>query len=353
MISNIHGIGLSVAALLSYDSYDYDEREEAISTTTLLKPIKQIAIQVQTKLDKTSKPLVIDVTDLVASRTGSATHDALEKIWLEGDYKIAMKRLGYDDDVIKSIRVNPKVNNPDNINVYVEIRGEKAIGRWLVTGKFDFVGEGKLEDLKNTSDYVVKMTIAEMSDYNIIMAKESLTEVQKIHILRQKCPKIYAYVMQGSIYKMIHPDIILEEYMSIQFIIKDYKKAYSGNPGYPPTNPFQLNLGLFSAEATEEYCKDRLTMLEAALMVDQDSMTPCTDAELWRGKTVWKYFANPEGKRSSKNFTDASAAHQWCAEKGKGIVKEFKSPPRACNYCANRFVCNQAQSYVDAGELEL
>ena len=352
-ITNINGVGLSVAVLLAHDNYDYDNRKNAISATTLLKSVKQVALQVQVK-EAGGESLDIDVTDLVASRTGSATHDALEHVWLKGHYKSAMRSLGYQKDIIEAIKVNPASDElvKGDIPVYVEIRGEIEVDGTIITGKFDFVGDGKLEDLKNTIEWVVVKTLKELKGYRSIMdSKEPM--MRKIELIYSSCPKVFAYIMQGSIYRLIHGDIITKKYMSIQFIIKDFKKYNSNKDDYPNMNPYELKLDLFPTKDVLEWIRIRVAKIKASALMEQKDMKPCTKSELWSDPSKWKYFTKPDSKRAYRAFDNPEDAYEMCESRGSGIVKEVIGKPKACLYCANRFVCEQAAGYIRQGLIEV
>lgn len=63
--------------------------------------------------------------------------------------------LGYPSKVIANVRVNPKPEDlfDDCIPVYLEQRTYKNVGKYTVSGQFDFVGDGRVEDIKTTSAY--------------------------------------------------------------------------------------------------------------------------------------------------------------------------------------------------------
>ena len=352
-ITNINGVGLSVAVLLAHDTYDYDSRENAISTTTLLRSVKQVAIQIQQK-EAGGERIDIDVTDLVASRTGSATHDALEHVWIKGHYKSAMRKLGYQKDIIEAIKVNPASDElvKGDIPVYVEIRGEIEVDGTIITGKFDFVGDGKLEDLKNTIEWVVVKTLKELKEYRSILDTKE-TMLHKIESIYSNCPKLFSYVMQGSIYRLIHSDIVTKDYMAIQFIIKDFKKYNVSKDDHPTMNPYELKLDLFPAEAVMEWVRLRIAKIKAAALMEQRLMKPCTQTELWSDSTKWKYFTKPESAKAYRVFDNPTDAYDLCESRGSGIVKEVIGKPKACGFCPNKLVCEQATIYVRQGLLVL
>jgi hypothetical protein len=69
-----------------------------------------------------------------------------------------MASLGYPQDIIDRVIVNPTPEDlkPDSIPVYMELRSFKEIDGVRVSGKFDFVAEGKVEDFKSTSTFAWK-----------------------------------------------------------------------------------------------------------------------------------------------------------------------------------------------------
>ena len=46
--------------------------------------------------------------------------------------------------------------NPDAIPVYMEQRAYKQVGKYKVSGKFDFVAEGRVQDFKSTGVFILK-----------------------------------------------------------------------------------------------------------------------------------------------------------------------------------------------------
>ena len=75
--TNKDNVSLPLAVWLMHDDYDYDSRDNVISATALLKPIRALVLIDQHKgLDKT-----VDIMSLVSSRMGSAIHAIAEKAW--------------------------------------------------------------------------------------------------------------------------------------------------------------------------------------------------------------------------------------------------------------------------------
>jgi hypothetical protein len=147
--SNQMNIPLPLAVFLATDDYDYDPT--AISATALMKPIRQLILT--KRVNPEDNP--IDISGLVSSRMGSAIHAAIEKAWLTP--KNALKALGLPEKIANNIVINPSKEmlefNPDAIPVYMEQRAYRQVGKHKVSGKFDFVAEGRVQDFKSTSVY--------------------------------------------------------------------------------------------------------------------------------------------------------------------------------------------------------
>jgi hypothetical protein len=353
MITNKHNIGLSLAVMLCSDDYDHDSRPNAISTTTLLQPLRTLALK---SIYKEVLVTDIDVTQLVASSTGSAVHNQLENVWLNS-VKVSqgLYNLGYKNH---SVLVNPTEedikDNPNTTLVYVERRSEMAVGKYMLTGKYDIVMAGKLEDLKNTGSFKVIKTLKEEGKYlelfNQINSKNSL---QMLYSIREHCPSMFDYAMQGSIYALLNPDIITKPYMSVQFIIKDWMKFKVGQDFYPEINPYQLDIDLFSKESTLGWVKDVMHNLEDILTTG--SLPLCNDAELWRDPPQFKVYKDIKSKRAlpKGTFDNISSAQNFNdARKVTGDIRLIPSVPRRCTYCNVREVCTQYDEFIETGLLK-
>lgn len=319
---NTSSIPLSLSVFLATDNYDHDS--ETVSVTTLLKPLKQIVLGARVPVEDA----LIDISGLVSSRLGSAIHDGIERSWLNG-YKQAMAALGYPQRVIDKVLVNPE---PDQlyegcIPVYLERRSSKLIAGRKVSGKFDFVGEGRLEDFKNTT--VFTYTNGSKDD---------------------------DYVMQGSMYRWLNPDIITADTMAIQYIFTDWSQAQAkSSPKYPPTRTLEKVYQLKSVQETEAFVTNKIRLIDTYWNADESAMPACTDTELWRKEPQWKYYKNPQKTaRSTKNFDNKQDAYIQMAQDGNvGIVKEVPGQVTACKYCPAFAICKQKDDLIAAGDLIL
>lgn len=320
--TNQTNIPIALAVWLARDEYDYSENENEISVTTLLKPVRQIILS--KRLPVTEQ--FIDIGDIFKSRMGTALHNAIEQSWLT-HLKPSMKALGYPDKVIDRIVINPEKIEEGQIPVYLEQRKKKQIGKWTISGKFDFVGEGRVQDFKSTGTFTYT----------------NQTNAEK-------------YSWQGSMYRYLCPEIITENEMQIHYLFTDWSKLRAiREAGYPQTNPLTQSYTLKSIQETEAYIKGKLTELEKYWDAPEEDIPNCSDEDLWRDPPVWKYYKNPNNlNRSTKNFETRQEAIVRFVEDGSvGLVKEVKGKVTACKYCPAATICSQKNQYILSGELTM
>lgn len=340
--TNESKIGLSMAVFLVHDDYDYDPRKNAVSTTSVLKPPRQTILSQRVQ----NKTTVMDIKALIASSLGTAVHDGVEGAWLNGNYKKAMRKLGFPQETIDRIVVNhgyiddpvsgkrikdPKAGPlPKNaIPVYMEIRNERELDGITITGKFDFVGNGELEDHKTTGVYS--------------FISGSNTE---------------KFRLQGSIYRWLNQDIITSDRMIINYTFTDWNNlryTIEKNQGYPPHRVMSVPLTLLPIDETEKYLKGRIATLKKYIDKPEQDLPQCTPEELWQDKTVYKYYKDPSSKtRSTKNFDNFAEAQLRLVKDGSvGVIDIVKGKAKACLYCAGAPMCSQAKQLVLDGLLDM
>ena len=322
-VTNLHNVPLALAVWLLADDYDYVNEPNYISATTLLKPLRHIILPRRVPHEMR---VAADVSDFLARRMGQSLHNSIEHAWIN-KYAQSLKLLGYPDHVIKNVVINPTPEalqeNKEIIPIYLERRDMKKIGKWLIGGKFDLVAEGRVMDFKSTSTYVWTRGVRDDE-----------------------------HILQGSIYRLIHPEIITEDTMEIAYIFKDWSKALAlNNPAYPQRPMLSKSLDLMSLEDTENWIKRKLALVEQFWDAPEKDIPECTNEELWLGEPKFKYYGDPEkakdpNARSTKNFDSLSEANKYKAEKGKGIViTAFGSPKRCKEYCDAFPICTQKDRY--------
>lgn len=321
--ANTGAVPLSLAVFLATDNYDHDEA--TISATALIKPIRQIVLSA--RVDNTLAS--VDLVQMVSSRMGTAIHDGIERAWLTNHQK-AMSAIGIPQKIIDKVRINPVGCDrllDGIIPIYLEQRSQKQVGKYLVSGKFDFVGDGRVEDFKSTSTYT---------------AINSTNDDK--------------YILQGSIYRWLNPEIITKDEMAIQFIFTDWSAARArAEPGYPQQRIQQRVLPLKSIAETQHYVESKLNQIDRYMDAEEQNIPHCTDDDLWRSAPVFKYYKNPEKTaRSTKNFDTKQEAYIRLSEEGgKGIVIERPGQVTACKYCSAFSACSQKDALIAQGDLIL
>ena len=323
--SNVSSVPLSLGVFLATDSYDHNPDNNVISVTTLLKPLRQIILGNRVP----TKDASVDLVQMMASRMGSAIHDGIERSWVH-NYKSAMQSLGLPQRVIEKVRINPmgaERKLEGIIPIYLEQRAYKQVGKFNVSGKFDFVGDGRVEDFKTTSTYTAMHG----------------TNDDK-------------HAMQGSLYRWLNPDIITKDEMAIQFIFTDWSKAKAMQDSKYPQSRIQQRIHkLKPLNEIDAYVKSKLGQIDRYMAVEEPDLPHCTDEDLWRSEPVFKYYKNPDKtSRSTKNFdTKQEAMIRMAEDGGKGIVLEKPGQVTACKYCNAFSICSQKDTLIAQGDLVL
>ena len=344
--TNEKDYGLSVAVWLADSEYDHSPVEGPyVSVTGLLKPIRMIILDQRLKvLNETSDTSeVMDLDRFIPSRLGTAIHDSIEHSWTRLDedgkpaYRKALRRLGYPEDVILAIHVNPNdeelKTNPDIIPVYLEQRSFKVINGYTVGGKFDFIGNGVSEDFLS------------MGSWGFI-----------------KDDKDSDFIKQLSMYHWLNPDKITEDWAKIQKIITDWNKleALKGaGKGYPENRIVEKILDLMTVEETEAWVTDKIDEIKSYEGTDEQDLPVCTQKELWQDDPVFKYYGRTKkgtiSMKATKSFDDSASAYAHKTKEGDGEVKAIYPKAKRCGYCAafTADICTQGRELMAAGLLQL
>ena len=314
IVTDTKNIGIVMSVWAIHDDYDYQDEENYISVTSLMKPIKQIILGARAPKQET-----IDISDFVSRAMGTAIHASVEKAWEH--YEVNLKKLGYPKEVIDRVRINPEPEElfEGCIPIYIEQRAKKKIAGYTVGGKFDMVAEGIVHDNKTTSAYTW-----------VFGGRDD------------------EHKMQGSLYRWLNPEKITENFIRINYLFTDWQAMMARQkPTYPQARIQQKDIILLEPAETERWVVNKLNTLSRLWNADENSIPDCTDEELWRSDPVYKYYKDPaktDGK-STKNFDDASEAYQHLAVQGVGVVKEFPGTVKRCGYCAAYEVCQQRRKY--------
>jgi hypothetical protein len=328
-VGNQLGISLPLAVWLLHDEYDYVDKPNYISVTGLMKSLRQIILPSRIPPSEVQS----DVSEFIARKLGHAIHDSIEQAWLRG-YRRSMKLLGYPDDVIERIAVNPtdeeRQASNEMIPVYLEQRMFREITidgvTHLIGGKFDMVADGIVNDAKSCSAWSwAKGTndtkhSEQMSLYRWLDAAQPLRKID-------------------------------QDFGTINYIFTDWSKAMLKSPNYPQKRVESKNIPLKSLAETEAWVIAKLRQVAKYKDAPESELPECTDEELWRSDPVFKYYSDPAKAldptaRATKNFDSLSEANKFLAEKGKGIVITKLGEPKACGYCAAFDACTQKDKYL-------
>lgn len=315
MITNKEDVPLTLAVWAVDDDYDYVNQENYISVTQLIKPIKQIILGMRVTDEDT------DVSDLINAALGTSIHSGIEKAW-KFNYKKNLKSLGYSDELINKIKINPKKEDlkDTDIPIYIEQRNTIKVDNFTIGGKFDMVADGILHDNKSTSVYTW------------------------IYGGRDK-----DYCLQGSLYKLINKDIIKEDFIRVNYIFTDWQKsAAAQNIKYPLNRLVCKDIPLLSLEETQKFVEDKVKQIKLYKDSPEEKLPRCTDEDLWRAEPKYKYYADPTktSGRSTKNFTSFEEANEYKLAKGnKGVVIVVPGEVKRCMYCRAYNICKQRREY--------
>lgn len=321
---NVAEVPLALAVFLASDNYDYDDTPFTISTTTLLQPIRKIILPNRLPPGEG----LSDLASMMTLRLGTAVHDGIERAW-KTNHRAAMAALGYPAKLIDRIVVNPSPeilkSFPGIIPIYLEQRLKRKIGKWTITGKFDFVGEGIVQDFKTASVW---------------------SYMNQVNATKQ--------TQQGSIYRWLDPELITSDEMHIHHIFMDWKAGMvKTDPSYPPQRFKRQVFPLLGIQETEMFIRRKIALIEQHWDTPEDELPECDAEDLWRSEPVFKYYKNPEStKRSTKNFDNAHDARVRFVEDGSvGRVKEVPGQVTACKYCPAFAICSQKDQLIAQGEL--
>lgn len=323
LYANVGDVPLALAVFLASDYYDHDHTVNTISTTTLLKPLRQIILPARIPAGEAMPNLA----DMMNNRMGSAIHDGIEKAWVT-NHKPAMAALGLPQRVIDRVRINPTPEEltEDIIPIYLEQRLKRQMGKWIITGKFDFVGEGRVQDFKTTSVWTYK---------NQVNANK--------------------YTQQGSIYRWLNPTMIHQDEMDIHYIFTDWKVGMQKtDPSYPPRRFHKQSFPLMPLGETEQFIRTKVNLIEKHWDTPEEELPLCDDEELWRSEPVFKFYKSGDTtkSRSTKNFDSRQEAVIFMSTSGgNGAIKEVPGQVTACKYCPAFAICSQKDSLIASGDL--
>ena len=321
--TNRHNIDLTMAVFLAHNDYDGVNEDASISVTTLLKPTKEIILASRfPQTEPTS-----DISLQIASSIGSAIHAGIERAWKDNP-KETLKLLGQPAAVYDTLRINPEDNDDDYFNVFIEQRASREINGFTINGKYDFIIDGVVEDIKTTSTFSWMKRVNDEK-----------------------------YILQGSMYKWLNPEKVTEDYIKIHFVFTDWTKLdYIKNPkNYPPLRIMTRTFKCLSPTDTQNWVIAKLRQLHKHWQLPQEELPVCGPTELWQDSPVYKYYksGNTNGRATAVCKTPQEADIKRRENGGMGVVLTVYGKPKACKWCTALHACTQGQNYVLSGEINL
>lgn len=329
--TNTTDIPLVLAVWLAADGgYDLAYDPLTVSATSLMKPTRSLVLnrRIEASLQ------TVDVADLVQAKLGTAVHTAVEDSWIYDKFA-AMERLGIPQAVRDKIVLNPEIAAElpvDAIPIYMEKRTSRPVTvegvTWTVSGKFDAVVEGTVQDIKTTKVF------------NYIKG----TNDDK-------------YALQGSIYRWLNPDIITNDHIEVLMVFTDWSPLKAQvDKTYPQKRVLVRKLPLLSMEETESWVVAQLQELNHNLDRPQEDLPRCTPEELWMDPPKWAYYKDKRKlARATKLFDTSAEANAYAAKIGSGnhLIVRRDMEPKYCRYCPAIQACTQAEEYINQGILKI
>lgn len=278
MLTNRLKLPRSIVAAVTNDPYTRGDSD--ISVTQLISPPYQRRLRESSEVEQ-----VEDVSDRVWSLLGQCVHLLLERAY--------PAHIG-------------------DTNAFLELRLFHEILGWKVSGQFDVLEDGCLQDFKVTSVWSV-------------MGDTKIEWEQQLNLLRYLC----------------HVNKLGVDSLRIVAILRDWSKSKASmNPGYPRAQVEVIDIPMWSLEKAEEYLIERVK-------AHQDSTPPvCSDKERWKKNDIFAVMK--EGRKSAVRLYDTSEhenaeqlanVHAETAGDGHFVVKRAGEFTRCQNYCNVSHVC--------------
>jgi hypothetical protein len=275
-----------VVQWLKLDEYDYEEG--TFSATTLLQPPRIYALK-----KKHYDELEMDVSDLIASRYGTAIHDSIEKVGLT--------------------------------NCLQERRLRTLVDEKVITGKFDI-----MKKLENRKYQIVDVKSTSVWTY-IFNSKEE------------------DYIKQLSIYRFLGHmngfNVIKDAEVFMIFTDWSPSKARK-DPNYPQSRIQIVHLTLWDIEKTRKFITERVRLLDETSKLEESDMPECTEKELWAQKSLYDL------KRNGRIVATYKKKPVKMLEDSSLELVERKGEVKRCSYCNVRNFCSQYKKLKEEGRIK-
>lgn len=287
---------------LAYDDYDHVTNPATFSATTLLKPVRVHWLTL-----RHDSQLKMDVSDLAASKIGTAVHDSIETIDTDG--------------VMKEFRLEHKLL----------IDGKDI----TIRGKFDILekqpdGTYSLRDIKTTSVWT------------FILGGKDDDYCKQMSIYRWLLAKDKEFV--GKPNDVGYIDFFFTDWQSAKAKMDKEYPQHKVRPGY--------KVQLMSIDETEAFIKERVRQFLKYENTSDNMLPPCNHKDLWATEEKWAVKKKGATKATKLCDTQEQANAYMYNKNIKGIV-EYRAPKvKRCKYCSAFPFCQQGQGYAAAGQIQ-
>ena len=226
----------------NYNAYKGKRSKEFLSSSSMNSDIRYLVLSKR-----------CPTTTSIATRLGTAVHTQIELMIQDPEgRKLLKKGRGYSDNVINNMVVNPEVVLPHQFPIYQEQRRTSSVNGINISGQFDLVWNGVLEDFKTVGTY---------SYVNFDPNK---------------------YKMQGSVYKWLFPDLIKADYMLLSMIFKDWRTDQSVKIEYPSEPEYSFKVPLYSVEETQRFLEQKTKEYLEYMDKNENELPICSDEQRWK-----------------------------------------------------------------------
>ena len=282
MLTNRLGLPQAIVDAVSNDPYTRGASD--ISVTQLIQPPYQRQLRLQ------HEPIE-DASDRIWSLVGQVGHGIVERAYPQA-YTEAAK-----------LRTPKQVH--DLFGVVAERRLFMKCNGWTVSGQFDVIENGHLQDYKFTSVWSV------IGDTK----KEWINQLNLLRLL----------ALQEGI------DI---QRLGIIAILRDWSKGKAMSSDYPRHQIFPIDIPMWSPARAEDYLMERVLAHQAV------NPPVCTDEERWKREDVFAVMNT--GRKSAVKLHEKqgeAAAHASELGPGHSVVKRPGEFFRCMNYCDVNAAC--------------
>jgi hypothetical protein len=266
-----------------------------VSVSDLIAPPKKVILKIKYPNVKAT-----DISNVVKSAKGTAMHQAMTRAleWYGG--------------------------------YTCELRSEKQVLGWKISGEFDILKDGVIIDLKHASNYSYGLLLKEKQELEVGL---SITE------MLDRFPTYTKYALQLSLYRWLNQDKDIEPYGDILFMLND-----GSNYGKYPIDS-KVSFPLFDLAEVEEFVKFRVQTIKDCL--DNNILPTCSAAERGFKPAEYKLLrANKSGKMATVRGSKFSNYQDFIAfvnSKGKaGDEQDIVDEKYVfCESCVYSQVCDQ------------